>query len=222
MKRHLWVLVLVLGTTPVFGQSQGQGQDLDELRELGMGATFGLGNLALRDAQRGDDPVQQLKRFFAQAKLPITSPQERKLEAVVEGQVAALQAAQNDDAVRHVNLEYTRKLNEILTPDQQAEWRRYRTEQIMLRGGFPALRLILENAQAPFTSEQETQVLALYNEFNQQVLKLPRDAKGRPDRTELDKLENQALGKVIRLLNPPQRRALAASRQGTLTSKVRP
>lgn len=221
MKRHVWVFALVLATAPCFGQNQVQDPDELVLRELGMGGTFALGNLALRDAQRGDDPVQQLKRFFSLAKLPITSAQERKLETIVEAQVEALRAAKTGDDLRRVNLDYTRRLNDVLTPDQQAELRRYRTEQIMMRGGFPALRFILENAQAPLTGEQETQALALYNDFNQQVEKLPKDAKGRPDRAELDKLESQALGKVIRLLTPPQRRALAASRQGSLTSKVR-
>jgi hypothetical protein len=188
-----------------------------------MGAIFADGNLALRQLQRGDDPVQQLKRFFIETRLPLTSQQERRLESIVDAQIKALQAAGgNEDAVRQANQEFTRKSNEVFTTEQRAELRRYRTEQIMMRGGFPALRLTLENAQTPLTPEQQKQAQALYSEFNRQVAQLARDSNGIPDRGDLDKLESEALGKVVRLLTPAQRRALAASRQGSLVSKVRP
>ena len=221
MTRCVFAIALLIA-----GSSTGFAQELDEaeiLRQLGMGGTFAMGNLALRDYQRGNDPVQQLKRFFREAKLPLTGAQERQLNAAVETQVKTLQALPsdqtNEEALRRANLEFTRKTNEILTADQRAELRRYRTEQIMMRGGFPALRFILENAQTPMTPEQEKQVQSLYEDFNRQVNQLARDAKGTPDRGQLDKLENEALAKVIRLLTPPQRRALATSRQGSLSRK---
>jgi len=219
MKRHLLVVGVILLAAPAFAQDSEE----SVLRELGMGAIFADGNLALRQLQRGDGPVQQLKRFFIEARLPLTSQQERRLKSVVDAQITALQAAgQNEDAVRLANQEFTKKSNEVFTTEQRAELRRYRTEQIMMRGGFPALRLTLENAQTPLTPEQEKQAQALYAEFNRQVAQLARDSKGIPDRADLDKLESDALGKVVRLLTPPQRRALATSRQGSLVSKVRP
>jgi len=219
MKRHLCVVAVVLFAAPVFSQDSEE----SVLRDLGMGAIFADGNLALRQLQRGDDPVQQLKRFFNEARLPLTSQQERRLKSIVDAQIKALQAAgQNEEAVRQANLEYTRKSNEVFTTEQRAELRRYRTEQIMMRGGFPALRLTLENAQTPLSPEQEKQAQALYTEFNRQVALLGRASSGIPDRADLDKLESEALGRVVRLLTPAQRRALAASRQGGLVSKVRP
>jgi hypothetical protein len=219
MKRYLSIMALVLFAVPAFAQQP----DESALRELGMGALFADGNLALRQLQRGDDPVQQLKRFFAQAKLPLTQAQERQLQPMVDAQIKALEVAgQNEEAIRAANQDFTRKSNEVFTLEQRAELRRYRTEQIMMRGGFPALRLTLENAQTPFTPDQEKQVAAIYTDFNQKLNQVPRDAKGIPDRAELDKLENQQLGKVVRMLTPAQRKALAASRQGTLVSKVRP
>jgi hypothetical protein len=189
-----------------------------------MGGIFADGNLALRLLQRGDDPIQQLKRFFAEAKLPLSSAQERKLNSIVDAHISALEAAGHDEeAIRRANQEFTRKSNEVYTPEQRTELRRYRTEQIMMRGGFPALKLTLENAQTPFTADQEKQVQVVYADFGRQVTQLSRDTKGFPDRAELDKLEGEALGKVVRLLTPAQRRALAASRQGSLTSsKIRP
>ena len=221
MKHCICVIALALGVIPAFAQQE-QSEE-QTLRELGMGGTFALGNLALRDLQRGNDPVQQLKRFFAQAKLPLSSAQVKQLESVVDAQGKALLAsAGNEDAARKVNQEYSRKVNEVLTPEQRTELRRYRTEQIMMRGGFQALRLIMENAQTPFTDEQEKQIQAIYVDFNQQVDKVTLNNKNTSARAELDKLETDALGKVVRLLTPAQRRALAASRQGAITGKIRP
>src|SRR5262249_13938240 len=159
MKYYAWLLVLVLSALPAFAQ-----EEETALRELGVFGVYSVGNLALRDIQRGNEPVQQLKRFFSEAKLPLTSAQEKQLNGVVDTTVKELQAAgeENEDSVRRINLEYMRKVNEALTADQRAELRRYRTEQIMMRGGFQALKLILENAQAPFNEDQETRVRAVY------------------------------------------------------------
>jgi hypothetical protein len=213
MRHHLWIVAFVLSVAPAFAQDPEE----SALRELGMGALFADGNLALRQLQRGDDPVQQLKRFFAQAGLPLTSAQQRLLSALVDAQMKALEApGQNEETIRQANREFARKSNEVFTPEQRAELRRYRAEQIMMRGGFPALRLVLENAQTPFTPEQETQVQAVYADFNRQMIQLTRDSKAVPDRAALDKLENAALARVVRLLTPEQRRALWASRQGTV------
>jgi len=219
MKYLVWVFALIFSVAPAFAQ------DAEEsaLRELGIGGVFAEGNLALRDYQRGNDPVQQLKRFFATEKQSLSSAQEKQLNTIVEAQVKAMQAAgQNDDAMRRLNAEYTKKVSEALSPEQRTTLRRYRTEQIMLRGGFGALKLILENAQVPFAADQETKVQALYVDLNRQVDQLSRDSKGTPDRVQLDKLENEALGRVVRLMTPEQRKALASSRQNTLAAKVRP
>jgi hypothetical protein len=221
MKHWICVIALALSTTPAFAQQETSEEQM--LRELGMGGTFALGNLALRDLQRGNDPVQQLKRFFAEAKLPLKSAQVKQLESIVDAQGKALVAsAGNEDAGRKINQEYSRKVNEVLTADQRAELRRYRTEQIMMRGGFLALRLTMENAQTPLTDDQEKQIQAAYADFNRQVVQVTLSSKGAAGRAELDKLEAEALGKVVRLLTPTQRRALAASRQGTITGKIRP
>jgi hypothetical protein len=221
MRLCVCILALALSAAPAFAQQEQSEEQI--LRDLGMGGTFALGNLAVRDLQRGNDPVQQLKRFFSEARVPLSSAQQKQLTAVVDAQAKALIAsAENEEAVRRINQEYTRKVNDVLTPDQRAELRRYRTEQIMMRGGFQALRLIMEDARTPFTEEQEKQVQAVYVDFNRQLDQLLRDSKGKPDRAELEKMENTALGKVIRLMTPAQRRALAASRQGHITSKIRP
>jgi hypothetical protein len=220
MKYHVAFFAVILTVSSTFAQDA---EDSSVLRELGMFGVYSLGNLALNDAQRGNDPVQQMKRFFIQAKLPLTSAEEKQLNVIVAGQIKALVAAgENEDAVRRVNADYTKKVNDTLTADQRAELRRYRTEQIMLRGGFPALRLILENGNAPFAVEQEKQVQALYLDFNRQVDAMMKESKGNPDRAQLAALENQELGKVVKLLTPEQRRVLAASRQGPVNAHFKP
>jgi hypothetical protein len=207
----VWALVLVLSALPAFAQQDEE----DTLFQLRVGAVFAEGNLALRDLQADNHPVQQMKRFLRDARLPLTSAQERELNAIVEAQISAVRASpQNEEALHHVNQEYTTKFYNVLTPDQRTSLRRYRTDQIMMYGGFPALKLVLENAQTPLTPDQEKQARALYDEFHQQFREMPRDGRGAPDRLQLDKVENNALAKVVRLLTPAQRKALAAARQG--------
>ena len=219
MKHYVGFLVLVLCAAPAFAQEAEE----SALRELGVFGIYSTGNLALRDIQRGNEPVQQLKRFFSEAKLPLTSAQEKQLSAVVDTTVKGLQSAgENEDGIRRVNAEYMKKLNEALTMEQRTELRRYRTEQIMMRGGFQALKLTLENAQAPFTEEQEKQVRAAYVDLERQVDQMSKSAKGAPDHVQLSKIEGEQLGKVVSLLTPAQRRALVAARQGKFAARVKP
>jgi hypothetical protein len=219
MKVVVCVLALFVTAVPSFAQTASEDS---AQRELGAFGAYSLGDLAIVDYQRGNDPVQQLKMFFGEAKQPLNSAQEKQLNSIVEIQVKAIQASAQAEEVRRLNVEYNRKINDALTPDQRTTLRRYRAQQIMMRGGFPALKQILENAQAPFTEDQETKVQALYGDLNRQVEQFTRESRGTPDRAQLYKLEHEALGQVVRLLTPEQRRALATSRQGNLASKVRP
>ena len=219
MKSFGWFLVLVLCAAPVFAQDTEE----DALRELGVFAIYSGGNLALADIQRGNEPVQQLKRFFSGSGLPLTSKQEKELRAVVDDAVNALQDNRADeDAARRINADYMRKLNATLTPDQRTALRRYRVDQIMMRGGFPALKLIMENAKVELTVDQEKQAQAVYTDMFKQMAQLPKDTKGNVDRDLLSKVESQQLGKVVALLTPDQRRALLASRRGPINGHIKP
>jgi hypothetical protein len=92
----------------------------------------------------------------------------------------------------------------------------------MMRGGFPALKAILEDAQVPLAPDQEVKAQALYVDFSQQARQLMIDSKGTPDQAQLYRVASQSLGQVVKLLTAEQRRALVASRQGTLSARVRP
>ena len=113
----------------------------------------------LADALKADigAALADLKTLFTDAKLPINKDQERQLRTIVDEQQKAMQTSMNgartagnapsvpSDEMQKLNRAYMTKVNAVLTPDQQAAWRRYRIEQIKLRGGFAALKLILED-----------------------------------------------------------------------------
>jgi hypothetical protein len=211
MKHFRWALALLVTAAPAFAQ------DLEDF-ETRIGAVFSEGNLALRDLQDANSPVQQLKRFFAQAKMPLTGAQERQLNSIIEAQGKALKSnPQTDQAkIRAVNEEYTGKFYAVLSADQRLTLRRYRTDQIMLRGGFGQLRQILGNSKRPLTPAQEEQARALYDQLNEEVKGMPTDNSGAPDRLQLDKAENDTLAKVLKLLTAEQRQVLVDSRQSSV------
>jgi len=216
MRRSVWALVIAFSASPLFAQ------DPEEALELRIGGIFAEGNLAVRDLQAANHPVQQIKRILNEAKVRLTAVQERELNSVVDAQQKAVSASsQNDEAIRRINGEYTAKFYAVLTQDQRTVLRRNRTDQLMMYGGLPSLKVILDNAKTPLTADQEKQARAAYDEFYEHFKQLQRDSKGLPDRVQLDKAESSALAKVIRLLTPSQRRALAASRQGSLSQTTR-
>jgi hypothetical protein len=214
VKYGLCILVLMLRIVPAFAQESEE----DMLRDLGMMGDYALGDLALNDIKRQNDPLLQLRRFFVEAKLPLTSAEERQLKTNIEATMKGLQSAKNDTDIRRANQAFTRNLFAALNPEQQTALRRYMNEQIMLRGGFPALKLLLENAQTPLTEDQQSQIIPLYKQFNDQADQLARQGNGNADKDQLEKLENQTLGNVVKILTPNQRKSLTAARLRNLNS----
>jgi len=114
--------------------------------------------------------------------------------------------------LRRINDDLITKINAVLKPDQQAAFKKFRNDEIRKAGGFPALKLVMDEAGAAFTPEQEQQIQELYAEDARQRGQLMRESQGRPDPAKLDELEKSTLTKVARLLNPAQRKALLDSR----------
>src|SRR5262245_8752799 len=114
--------------------------------------------------------------------------------------------------LRRINDDLITKINAALKPDQQAAFKKFRNDEIRKAGGFPALKVVMEEAGAAFTPEQEKQIQELYAEDARQRVQLMRESQGRPDPAKLDELERGTLTKVARLLNPAQRKALLDSR----------
>jgi hypothetical protein len=114
--------------------------------------------------------------------------------------------------LRRINDDLITKINAALNPDQQAAFKKFRNDAIRKGGGFPALKLVMEEAGTAFTPEQEQQIQELYAEDARQRAQLMRESQGRPDPAKLDDLEKSTLTKVARLLNAAQRKALLDSR----------
>ena len=117
--------------------------------------------------------------------------------------------------LKRINDDLVTNINAVLKPDQQATFKKFRNDEIRKAGGFPALKLVMEEAGAAFTPEQEAQIQELYAEDARQRGQLMRESQGRPDPAKLDELEKGTLTKVARLLNPAQRKALLDSRTKT-------
>lgn len=211
----LFFFVLTLKIVPAYAQETEE----ETLRDLGMMGTYALGDLALTDIRKQNDPLLQLKRFFIQVNLPLSSAEERQLGSEVDRAVKALRAAKDDTTVRRANATFNKNMFAVLSPDQQTALKRYINEQIMMRGGFAALKLILDDAKTPLTEDQQAQIEPLYRQFNQQADALTRESNGAPDKEKLDNLQSQTLGNVVKVLTPIQRRSLAASRLRGLSSR---
>ncbi len=216
MKRYLLILVVaLLSAIPALAQDPAAE---DALRDMGMMGSYALGDLALRSATGlPNDPVARLRAFFVEAKQPLSKAQEKRLQAIVDEQWKATQGADGagaptSDEMRRKNREYFAQVIGVLTVDQQTTWRKYQVQQIKLRGGFEALKLTLEEAKVPLTADQEKQVEAIYDTFNKQGVQVIKGTSGQSDMVKLNQMQKEQIGKVIKILTPDQRKALAASK----------
>ncbi|OFV99456.1 MAG: hypothetical protein A3F68_09025 [Acidobacteria bacterium RIFCSPLOWO2_12_FULL_54_10] len=113
---------------------------------------------------------------------------------------------------------FQESLLSILTPDQQKVWKEYQTAEIRRRGGYPALRLMLEEAGSPLSEEQALAVQSEYRDYFDQrralrpAVSSQADA-AQPDAAKLKEMEDQHLSRLIKLLNAEQRKALIESRR---------
>jgi hypothetical protein len=212
MKQHVWVIALLLAAVPAFGQ------DTDDA--LTAGAQFAIGNLAVRDYTRGPDPVQELTTFFRDIKLPLSRDQRTKLPPIFEAYRTELAAnnAASVDVTRKLNLDYLKRVNDVLSPEQQAAWRHYRVDQIRLRGGYPALQAILESAGAPLSADQEKTMRQIFENFEVRRAQLTK-ANPTPAMVEVDKLAVAEFDRIVALLTQEQRKALQASRRSVASAR---
>jgi hypothetical protein len=114
--------------------------------------------------------------------------------------------------LRKINDDLVAKISAVLKPDQQAVFKKYQNDQIKAAGGFGALKVVMEEAGAPLTPEQEPQIQGLYTEDAQQHAQLVRESQGQPDPAKVADLERATMTKVARLLTAAQRKALLDSR----------
>ena len=128
------------------------------------------------------------------------------------GGLAALANGPAAEELKKMNDDLMAKITAVLKPDQQAAFKKFQSDEIKKAGGFAALKVVMEEAGAPLTAEQEPQIQTLYSEDAQQRVQLFRESQGRPDPAKLADLEKTTMGKVARVLTPAQRKALLESR----------
>jgi len=97
-----------------------------------------------------------------------------------------------------------------LNATQQSVLTKMARTQIRSRGGFDALRITLEDANAPLTEEQVPKVKAVFEEQKTARAAFVKQSQGTPDPATLKQLERDALTKVVGLLVPAQRTAVLA------------
>ena len=109
--------------------------------------------------------------------------------------------------MNRINAELQTKVLAALKPDQQAAFKKYQSDEIRKAGGFAALKLNMDEAGTPLTSDQETQLKALYAEHDQQRRELVRQNPA--DGAKIDAQLNADLApKLLRILNAGQKKTL--------------
>jgi len=182
------------------------------------------------------DRLVRLRDMFAGANMSLTKEQETALNTLLNAEIPAMRRTlqaritelQKDQSPWPASLpsmdelapEIIRLNDELLgkvsaapglSPEQQAFIKKLYKDQVKSRGGLDAIKLTLQDAGAPFTAEQIVQIQPLFDEQNRARLQLLKDSQGQPpDKTKIDQLQRDTLGKVLKLLNPAQRAALLA------------
>src|SRR5438552_7521728 len=231
MRKAVWVSALLLAATPLLAQEE----------EPQAPFTGGGGGAQVFTRVDSVNPMEQVKAFLAKASIMLNSDQERTLRPAVEaaikqlqdisdrfaargerrgerrgrGDTAGIAALANGPAaqeLKRMNDDLMAKINSVLKPDQQAAFKKFQNDEIKKGGGFAALKVVMEEAGAPLTAEQEPQIQVLYREDAKQRAQLFREAQGRPDPAKVADLEKATMAKVARLLTSAQRKALLDSR----------
>jgi hypothetical protein len=178
------------------------------------------------------DRLVRLRELFAGASMSLTKEQETALTTFLNAEIPAMRRALQ---ARIAELQKGRdpaatpgidelapeiiRLNDDLLgkmaaapglgPEQQTFLKKLYKDQVKSRGGFDAIKLTLEDAGTPFSTDQIAQIQPLFDQQNQARLQLLKDSQGQlPDKSKLDQLQRETLAKVLRLLNPAQRTAL--------------
>jgi hypothetical protein len=256
MRYRTYSLALLLLASPLFAQDEGGGGGLPS-------SLFGGGDIT---GPRGEqaNPMDAVKKFFAQAKITFSSDQEKAIKPIVESAFKQVQDTverlnsqpgaagerggfrgqggerrggggfdpgqrrgrggfggergfgdnpQLRAELQKINDDVLPKIVAVFKPDQQIAFKKWQNDEIKKGGGFAALKVIMEEAGAPLTAEQEPQIRSFYVEDNQQRTRLLRENQGTADPAKIADLERSTLAKVVKLLTPDQRKALLDSRQ---------
>jgi hypothetical protein len=203
---RLGLLAVLLAVAPAFAQD-----------EAPTGAFAGGGAAQVFTRVDAVNPMDQVKAFLAKANITLNSDQEKTLRPVVEAAVKQFREIGDrrrggGEEIRKLNDDLIARINTTLKPDQQVAFKKFQNDELKKAGGFPALKIVMEEAGASLTAEQEPQIQGFYNEDAQQRAALSRESQGKPDPAKLADLQRATMGKVVKVLTPAQRKALLDSR----------
>jgi hypothetical protein len=102
-----------------------------------------------------------------------------------------------------------------LDAKQQSILRKSSRDQIKSRGGYEALRISMEDANAPFTEDQIPRVQAVFEDQKKARAEMAKESGGTPDPAKLKQLERDSLTKVVGILTAAQRTALLTMLRST-------
>jgi len=217
--------VLMFVAAPAFAQE-----------EAGRGGDMGVQLVPV-----GPDNVKAIKETLAKAKITLTRDQENALKPIIEETVKAMEelnaqmgagrgAGRGGGEGRgrgagggrgmnpmqiarlgELNDQFEAKMKTVLNPDQVTAWDAHKKEEIKRGGGIEALKVILGDANAPLTAEQEQKIAPLYQELFRAKMMLTRESQGQPEAAKMKQLDLNNATQVLTHLNPAQRKALLDS-----------
>lgn len=186
---------------------------------------------ALADAQVvTTNPLDAIKarveEVLRKAGQPFTEQQQRALALVLEEQRQAserlfgaimdfsggpVRGADRDKAlagIQWMNEAFEAKLQEVLTPEQNRIWAAFRAAEVRSQGGFPALRLILEEAGVPLSADQGRRLSSIFAGAAQRLRRAAEQGAG-PRGTAA--IEQEALEQAGAILTEAQAAAVVAA-----------
>src|SRR5262249_16247561 len=181
--RRIWLLSVLLTAIPLFAQD-----------DAPAGPLAGSGGAQVFTRVDAVNSMEQVKSFLAKANITLNSDQEKTLRPTVEAALKQLREMNErrrsgGEEIRKLNDDLIAKINAVLKPDQQAAFKKFQNDEIKKAGGFVALKIVMEDAGAPLTGEQEPQIEAFYTEDAQQRSALVRESQGHPDPAKLADLQ---------------------------------
>lgn len=235
MKKLIWIATLLLIATPAFSQEEGGGDTgvgrdqsmvftrVDTVNPMDQVKAYltKTGVILSGDQEKALKPVvesafkqmqdvaERMRAQFGGGAAPGRSGGEGRGGGMGRGMADNPMMAE----LRKINDDLVSRINAVLKPEQQTVFKKFQNDEIKKAGGFAALKLVMEEAGAPLTSEQEPQIQGLYLEDQRLRMQIMRESQGRPDPTKLDDLEKITMARVVKLLNPSQRKALLDSRK---------
>ncbi|HEY2381025.1 MAG TPA: hypothetical protein VGK48_07560 [Terriglobia bacterium] len=242
MKKAFWLFLGLLLAMPAFAQDEGGGGGggvaggggnqvftrIDPVNPLEPVKAFLLSKASITltpDEEKALRPiveaeVQQLRDLQTKfAGQPPAQPQgggrrngRGRGGAPDANSLAALQNGPAAEQFKKINDEMLAKTTAALNSEHQAALKKYLNTELKKAGGFGALKVTMEEAGAPLSSEQEPQIQTFYSDDAQQRTQLMKESQGHPDPAKLADIDKATMGKVVKVLTDAQKKALIASR----------